>query len=84
MKPRVVDSIQNREADHCIDIFVRDDGTFGFEEYRRDVEDGRGWFSLERYAQLVFASAPDALADALARVAWMEMGSDYFAARKVI
>jgi hypothetical protein len=74
VKPRVVDSIQNHEADRCVDIFVRDDGTFGFEEYRRDVEDGRGWFSLDHYAQLVFASAADALADAKARVAWLQPG----------
>ena len=71
VKPRVVDSIQNREADYCVDIFVRDDGTFGFDEYRRDAEDGRGWFCLDRYSQLVFASAADALADARARVAWL-------------
>ena len=71
MKPRVVDSIQNREADHCVDVFVRDDGTFGFEEYRRDAEDGRGWFPIANYSALGFATAAEALAEAKARVRWL-------------
>jgi [ribosomal protein S5]-alanine N-acetyltransferase len=70
-RPRVVDSLLNPSADHCVDVFVRDDGTFGFEEYRSDPEDGRGWFALNRFADLVFAAQADALADARARVAWL-------------
>jgi hypothetical protein len=69
----VVASLENRESDHCIDIFVRLDGTFGFEEYRRDPEDGRGWFSLHHYSHLVFDTQEDALAQAKTRVAWMAM-----------
>jgi hypothetical protein len=38
----VLASRENAEADRCIDIFVRGDGTFGFEEYRRDPEDAGG------------------------------------------
>ena len=71
MKPRVVTSLQNYEADHCVDVFTRADGTFGFEEYRRDHEDGRGWFSLDRFAQLVFVAEAEALAQARLRVAWL-------------
>ena len=51
---------------------MRDDGTFGFEEYRRDPEDGRGWFSLQHYSQLVFGTQEEALAQANIKVAWME------------
>lgn len=25
----------------CVDIFMRTDGTYGFDEFRRDPEDGR-------------------------------------------
>jgi GNAT superfamily N-acetyltransferase len=71
MKRRVVNSIDNDEADHCVDVFVRDDGTFGFEEYRRDHEDGRGWFSLDRYGTLVFPGESEALAQARSRVRWL-------------
>jgi hypothetical protein len=68
---RVVASFDNPAGDHCVDIFVRDDGTFGFEEYRRDAEDQSGWFPLHRYSHQVFAAYDDALAQAKATVAWM-------------
>jgi hypothetical protein len=70
---KVLTSLENSAGDHCIDIFVRADGTFGFEEYRRDPEDERGWFSLHLYSQQVFATVEDALAQAKSRVAWMAM-----------
>ena len=35
----VLASHQTPEADRCVDIFSRPDGTFGFEEFRRDPED---------------------------------------------
>lgn len=71
MATRVVASFNSPAGDHCVDIFLRDDGTFGFEEYRRDVEDMRGWFPLHRYSKQVFATDQDALARAKAAVAWM-------------
>jgi hypothetical protein len=71
MPHRVVASFNNPSGDHCVDIFVRDDGTFGFEEHRRDPEDMRGWFPLRRYSSLVLATEQDALARAKATVAWM-------------
>ena len=74
MPNRVVASVQNRQADHCVDIFVRDDGTFGFEEYRRDHEDGRGWFPLYGYSHQVFDTEERALARAKVMVAWMIAG----------
>jgi len=70
---KVLTSRENSTGDHCVDIFVRDDRTFGFEEYRRDPEDERGWFSLHRYSHQVFATAEDALAQAKSRVEWMVM-----------
>jgi hypothetical protein len=68
---RVLNSLQNREADRCVDIFMREDGTFGFEEYRRDHEDGKGWFPLHRYSHQIFDTAERALACAQATVEWM-------------
>jgi hypothetical protein len=68
---RVIASVENREGDHCVDVFVRADGTFGFEEYRRDPEDSSGWFSLHHYSHLIFDTQADALAQAKAKVAWM-------------
>jgi hypothetical protein len=68
---RVVKSLENDAADRCVDIFERFDGTFGFEECRRDHEDEVTWFPLDKYARLTFASEADALAEAKASVAWL-------------
>jgi hypothetical protein len=32
-------SIENSDHDRCVDLFSRPDGTYGFEAFRRDVED---------------------------------------------
>ena len=71
MDTRVVASFNSPTGDRCVDIFLRDDGTFGFEEYRRDPEDMRGWFALNCYSTQVFATDRDALAQAKAKVPWM-------------
>jgi hypothetical protein len=68
---KVLTSIEDSPGNHCVDIFVRVDGTFGFEEYRRDPEDVSGWFSLHRYSHRVFSTAEAALAQAKSRVEWM-------------
>jgi hypothetical protein len=69
---KVLSSIENQAGDHCVDVFVRDDGTFGFEEYRRDPEDARGWFSLQHYSHLLFGTEEEARAEATVKVAWMK------------
>ncbi len=71
MANRVATSFNNPSGDHCVDVFVRDDGTFGYEEYRRDPEDLKGWFPLRFSSRLVFATEGEALAHARASVAWM-------------
>ena len=58
---RVVRSIETDDGGRCVDLFAHPDGSFGFEEYRRDIEDGRGWFE----------TADGALKDALTKVAWL-------------
>ena len=70
-KPKVVDSLQNSEGDRCVDIFIRADGTYGFEEYRRDPEDGAGWYALARYSGHVFETEAQATAQARKSVAWL-------------
>lgn len=68
---KVLKSLENAYGDYCVDIFVRADGTFGYEEYRRDPEDGGGWYSLNRYSGQVFDTEKDAIAQARERVAWL-------------
>lgn len=55
----------------CVDVFRRPDGSFGFEEYRRDSEDARGWFPVGFFGTQVFDSAEAALAEARRQVSWL-------------
>jgi len=72
MGDKVLVSLENSYGDHCVDIFAREDGTFGFEEYRRDPEDRGRWFSLHRYSAQVFGREEDAVAQAKASVPWLK------------
>ena len=65
-------SIENDEHDRCVDLFERPDATFGFEEFRRDVEDRGVWTPVSFYVGLVYASARDALIAAIGAVPWLE------------
>ena len=67
----VFDSIENAEHDRCVDLFRRPDGTFGFEEFRRDPEDAGVWTPVQFYAGRVFASEAEALTAAEKAVAWL-------------
>jgi hypothetical protein len=68
---RVLRSIETDDGGRCVDLFARPDGTFGFEEYRRDIEDGRGWFAIGLHAPASFETADGAWREALARIAWL-------------
>jgi hypothetical protein len=68
---RVLRSINNDDASRCVDIFLRPEGTIGFEEYRRDVEDGLGWFPVSDNSSRTFDDEGSALRAATAEVAWL-------------
>ena len=71
MKSLVVDSINAPDGGRCVDIFRRADGSFGFEEYRRDIEDQRGWFPIGGHAEARFDSAEAAMRAARTHVTWL-------------
>lgn len=75
---KVLRSIETADGGRCVDVFVRPDATYGFEAFRRDVEDGRGWFPTGHHADRVFETEQAALEDALSKVAWLAavVGSD--------
>jgi hypothetical protein len=60
----VIHSFNMDGATRCVDIFRRPDGAFGFEEYRRDPEDGRGWFAIGASSSRSFGRASDAVENA--------------------
>ena len=72
MRHKVLTSLENAFGDRCVDVFERADGTFGFEECRRDPEEGGRWHSLHKYSGRIFASRDAALETAKASVEWLK------------
>ena len=68
---KVIRSINDHGADRCVDIFRRPDGSIGFEEFRRDTEDARGWFPIGGHSHRTFDDEAVALAAAVNAVAWL-------------
>lgn len=68
---RVLRSIEINTGDYCVDLFVKDDGSFGFEEFRRDSEDMGRWTGINYYSVLSFESEDLALKEALTCVVWL-------------
>ena len=69
---KVVRSINAHGETICVDIFRRPDGSYGFDEFRRDPEDSRGWFSIGHHAGRVYQTAEAALADARKDIGWLD------------
>jgi hypothetical protein len=67
----VVESVENPQHDRCVDVFMRPDGSFGFEEFRRDAEDAGAWTPISYFFGLRYASKGEALAAAARHVAWL-------------
>ena len=67
----VIQSINLPGEAVCVDIFQRTDGSFGYDEFRRDPEDGRGWFSIRHSDGLTFDTAQAALDAAIQAVEWL-------------
>jgi hypothetical protein len=55
-----------------VDIFRRADDTYGFEEYRRDLEDSSGWFPIAHHRDTVYQNEADARTTATAKVSWLQ------------
>ena len=67
----VLASVENRQHDRCVDLFSRPDGSFGFEEFRRDPEDRGDWTPVGYYSATAYATRDAATAAAEAAVAWL-------------
>lgn len=64
-------SIENGEHDRCVDMFCRPDGSFGFEEFRRDVEDAGAWTPVRYLSGLTFRTVGEVYQAAEAAVPWL-------------
>lgn len=57
----------------CVDLFRRPDGSFGFEEFRRDFEDRDGWMPVQYFSEASFSTDVLALAAAARAVPWLAL-----------
>ncbi|HBQ49433.1 MAG TPA: hypothetical protein DD728_11240 [Hyphomonas atlantica] len=67
----VLASLENDDGTRCVDLFRRADGTHGFEEYRRDPEDPRGWSGAAGFSARVFDDENAARTAAQSAVKWL-------------
>jgi hypothetical protein len=63
-------SVENPEHDKCVDFFSRAD-RYGFEEFRRDIEDAGQWTPVQWYSDASYVSSNDALNAAERSVSWL-------------
>ena len=68
---KVIASPSTPSVDRCVDIFSRPNGTFGFEEFRKDPEDMGAWTPVAYYSDREYETAEDAISAALEVVPWL-------------
>jgi hypothetical protein len=68
---RVLTSHQTPEGDRCVDVFWRPDGSFGFEEFRKDPEDMGAWTPVAYFSGRAFTTEDEARAAAKHAVPWL-------------
>ncbi len=64
-------SVENSDHDRCVDIFARPDGSYGFEEFRRDIEDSGQWTPVQYYSGVSYRSPDEALDTSERVVPWL-------------
>jgi hypothetical protein len=74
---KVIRSVNLSTEMVCVDVFQRPDGSFGFDEFRRDPEDGaRGWYSIGHYGDARYDTADAAWSQAVHQVHWLASASN--------
>ena len=71
MKNLVLRSLETPDGAHCVDLFRRKDGSYGFEIYRRDAEELSSWFAIGGFAEQRFSTESDALFTATRHAPWI-------------
>ena len=56
----------------CIDLFVRKNKTYGFEEYRKDPENIMGWYKIGNYSGKIFDTKEEAYNNACVKIKWLK------------
>jgi hypothetical protein len=72
----VISSAQTFEGDRCVDVFVRPNGSFGYEEFRKDPEDMGAWTPLHYFSDKQFSSEDEVIDAAKRTVSWFGQFSE--------
>jgi len=67
----VLASHQTAEGNRCADIFSRPDGTFGFEQFRRDPEDMGAWTPISYFSDREYPTESEAIDAARRAMPWL-------------
>lgn len=67
----VLNSHETFDGSRCVDVFSRPNGTFGFEEFRRDPEDRGAWTPTGYFSDHEYASVAEVLEAARRNVTWL-------------
>jgi hypothetical protein len=67
----VIVSLEDEDGVRCVDVFRRDDGSFGFKEFRRDPEDQGRWTLVADYSHQRFSSQSATLRAAGKAIPWL-------------
>ena len=73
----VLESVENPQHDRCVDLFSRPDGSFGFEEFRRDPEDAGAWTPVSFNSGRLFPTRDDAESAVRRAVVWFGLQSAF-------
>jgi hypothetical protein len=68
---RVINSFENQQRNKCVDIIQVEDGTFRFQEWRRDCEDLHGWFLLQDSLPIAYNTEEKAVSSATKTIIWL-------------
>jgi hypothetical protein len=71
MASGVVATLHSDDAHRCVKVIKQPDGTYGFQEYRRDPEDAGGWTLVAESSGATLATECQALAAARSSIAWL-------------
>lgn len=67
---QVLASHQTYEADRCVDVFERPEGTFGFRGVPQGPEDMGAWTPVRYYSGVEFATEEETIVAACEAVPW--------------
>jgi hypothetical protein len=65
-----INVLYHDEQTRKVVIFQREDGNYGFEEFRFGVKE-QAWFPVGRYSEAFVESSESALREARARITWL-------------